>query len=339
MINFSLPTDYSDLGVVFLIGLVAGISTCGGLIASFVLAISAKNNANLNLSFYQKLFPHVIFNFGRVFFFTLFGVLAGWIGQYLMLNNFLIGSLVLFSSLYLLLLGVKMLKISKKIDRLDLSFKFLSNLIPQFDYFKQKGLTSSLGIFFLGGLTFFLPCGFTQAIQIFTLSLANPFYSGLTMFVFALGTTPGLLGIASATNLFNGDNQKILTKIIGIIVIYFSIINIINSFNLLGFNYFQQLDESQNFKISNGIQEINMIQTHKGYSPNLLVVKKNIPVKLTVSSKNNATCASYLVIEEYGVRRFLELGDNLIEFTPTKTGDIKFSCGMGMHPGIIRVIE
>lgn len=338
-LNFTLPTDYSNLGVVFLVGIVAGISTCGGLIASFVLGISAKNKDNhLNHNFLINIKPHLIFNLGRIIFFTFFGYLTGLIGQYLILSNSFAGILVLFSSLYLLVLGVKLLKISKYVNGVNLSLKFLEKFTPKFNYLKEN-ISSNFGVFILGGLTFFLPCGFTQAIQIYTLTLANPSISALTMLVFALGTSPGLLALASATSLLSGRFGDIIFRIIGSIVIYFSILNIGNSINLLGIGYFTNAESKQEFKIINGYQEVIMTQTHKGYSPNLLIVKNKIPVKLIVDSKNNATCASYLVIEEYGVRKFLELGENVIEFTPNKTGEIKFSCGMGMHPGIIKVVE
>jgi len=339
-LNTNLPTDFSNLGVVFLIGVVAGISTCGGLIASFVLGISARNiDTNSTQNFLQRIKPHLFFNLGRIFFFTLFGFLAGVIGQYLLLNNTLIGFLILFSSIYLLILGLKLLKISKYVDRLNLSFSFLEKISPKLVKFKDKSLSSNLGLFLLGGVTFFLPCGFTQAVQIYTLTLANPFYSALTLFVFAVGTSPGLLALASATSFISGKMGEILFKIIGLIVIYFSVINIISSINLLGLNVFINSSDSEKFKIINGYQEVKMTQTHKGYHPNYLIVKKDIPVRLVIDSKNNSTCASYIVIEEYGIRKFLELGENLIEFTPKKIGEIKFSCGMGMHPGVINVVD
>ncbi|HCB52054.1 TPA: hypothetical protein DEP21_05855 [Patescibacteria group bacterium] len=46
-----------------------------------------------------------------------------------------------------------------------------------------------------GVLTFFLPCGFTLAMQILAISSGNFWMGGLIMGFFALGTLPGLLGI------------------------------------------------------------------------------------------------------------------------------------------------
>ncbi|MBP6911491.1 sulfite exporter TauE/SafE family protein [Patescibacteria group bacterium] len=41
--------------------------------------------------------------------------------------------------------------------------------------------------------TFFLPCGFTQSMQVYTLSTGSFLAGGLTMLSFALGTLPMLL--------------------------------------------------------------------------------------------------------------------------------------------------
>jgi len=343
MFNFFniLPIDYSNFGVVFLVGIIAGISTCGGLLSSFVLGISGANFQNLeNKPFIQKIKPHLLFNLGRVVFFTFFGFLSGLLGQFLIINNFLLGLFVLLTSLYLLILGIKLLKISKIVNSLDLGFSSLKILFPKIIHFKEKSISSKIGIFLLGGLTFFLPCGFTQAIQIYTITLADPFYSGLTMFIFSIGTMPGLLSLGAATTFVQGKYKELLTKIIGVVIVFFSLLNIINSFNLLGINPYTIINNSQNFQINAaGFQEVKMVQNHKGYEPNLLIVKKNIPVKLIIDSKNNTTCASYIVIEKFNIRKFLELGINTLEFTPTEAGDFQFSCGMGMHPGIVRVIE
>ena len=55
-----------------------------------------------------------------------------------------------------------------------------------------------------GAATFFLPCGFTQAVQLYALSTGSPVSAGLTMAVFAVGTSPGLLALASLPNLGRG---------------------------------------------------------------------------------------------------------------------------------------
>ena len=82
-----------------------------------------------------------------------------------------------------------------------------------------------------------------------------------------------------------------------------------------------------------------MVQNASGYSPNTLTVKKGIPVKWVITSKDVNTCASSLVSSSLKIRKGLSLGENIIEFTPTETGVLKFSCSMGMYRGSFNVIE
>jgi sulfite exporter TauE/SafE len=48
----------------------------------------------------------------------------------------------------------------------------------------------------LGAASFFLPCGFTQAVQIFALSTGSPLFGAALLATFAVGTAPGLLALA-----------------------------------------------------------------------------------------------------------------------------------------------
>jgi sulfite exporter TauE/SafE len=85
--------------------------------------------------------------------------------------------------------------------------------------------------FLLGAVTFFLPCGFTQAMQIQALSLESFWKGGLTMLLFALGTFPVLALLSfGAAPLKNGKRAGIFFKTAGLIVIVLALFNILNGF-------------------------------------------------------------------------------------------------------------
>jgi len=42
---------------------------------------------------------------------------------------------------------------------------------------------------------------------------------------------------------------------------------------------------------------------------------------------------------QYNIRQNLKAGENTIEFTPTETGRINFSCSMGMYTGSFNVVD
>ncbi|KMY31851.1 hypothetical protein ACZ11_06585 [Lysinibacillus xylanilyticus] len=74
-----------------------------------------------------------------------------------------------------------------------------------------------------------------------------------------------------------------------------------------------------------------------GYAPENVKVKAGIPVKLHFQKSFTGGCLSFLLIEDFQLEKTLEKGDNLVEFTPEKTGIYTFHCGMNMYSGKIIV--
>ena len=59
---------------------------------------------------------------------------------------------------------------------------------------------------------------------------------------------------------------------------------------------------------------------------------------LVVTRKTDATCARELVIQDQGIRKELPLDNPVaIDFTPQKSGEIRYACGMGMIGGVLLV--
>ena len=78
--------------------------------------------------------------------------------------------------------------------------------------------------------------------------------------------------------------------------------------------------------------------TAKGFEPASVNLKANVPAKLTFLRTTNETCATEVVIPDYKIKKELPLNKAVdVEFTPTKTGDFAFACGMNMFKGKIVV--
>jgi len=201
--------------------------------------------------------------------------------------------------------------------------------------------------FIMGASTFFLPCGFTQAMQLFAISSGSPITGALTMGVFALGTAPGLLGIGSLTSMVKGAFAKPFFKFAGLVVIFMALFNISNGLNLSGIDVNAFLTKSStvsvkadpNVTLENGVQIVKMTQTASGYSPNSFTIKKGIPVKWIITSEDAFTCAASIVSSKLGIRKNLEAGENSIEFTPTEAGQVRFTCSMGMYSGVFNIVD
>jgi len=88
----------------------------------------------------------------------------------------------------------------------------------------------------------------------------------------------------------------------------------------------------------NNVQIIRMDQIGAGYKPNSFTIKKDVPVKWIITSKSQS-CAASIFSKQLNINQELTPGENIIEFTPTKTGKIYFSCFMGMYSGYFTVIN
>jgi len=347
--NFSIKSgsDYGSLPIVFLVGLTAGISTCMALVGGLVLAASARFvEKHPQSSILQKFKPHLFFNLGRIASFFVLGGIIGYAGSFFQLSSTTLGFLTIAVGGVMVLLGLQLIEIFPRLN--GLQFTLPKSVSRAFGMKEQSEKEySHKNSFILGASTFFLPCGFTQAMQLFAISSGNPITGALTMGVFALGTAPGLLGIGGLTSIIKGAFAKPFFKFAGLVVIFMAIFNISNGLNLAGINVNAFLNQSSavttqadpNVTLENGVQIVKMTQNASGYSPNSFTIKKGIPVKWIITSEDAFTCAASIVSSKLGIRKNLSAGENIIEFTPTEAGNIRFTCSMGMYSGSFNVID
>lgn len=84
---------------------------------------------------------------------------------------------------------------------------------------------------------------------------------------------------------------------------------------------------------------ITMQVTSAGFTPDHIKVRKDKPVTLLITRTTDETCAKEIVIDEYQVNTKLPLNKQVsVTFTPTKSGELKYGCGMNkMVSGVITV--
>jgi len=82
-----------------------------------------------------------------------------------------------------------------------------------------------------------------------------------------------------------------------------------------------------------GLQEVK-ITVKGGYSPDVIVVKQGVPVRLDFYRDETASCSEEVVFGDFGIARQLPAFKTTpIEFTPDKSGEFTFTCGMNMMRG------
>lgn len=97
--------------------------------------------------------------------------------------------------------------------------------------------------------------------------------------------------------------------------------------------FFGERDKTTAGITESGVQEIK-VTVKGGYSPDVIVVKQGIPVRLAFYRDENASCTEQVIFGDFGIARSLPAFETTpIEFTPDKAGEFVFACGMNMVRG------
>lgn len=344
-INVGSTSNPSGLLVVLLIGLTAGLSTCMAMVGGLILSVSARfSEKHPEATPIQKFRPHLFFNLGRIGSYFLLGGIIGLVGKAFQLSGPTLGILTILVGIVMLVMGLQLTELFPRLSNGGLTLPAGISKFLGLKKHRQKEYSHANSIL-VGALTFFLPCGFTQAMQLYAMSTGNFFSGALIMGVFALGTAPGLLGVGGLTSVLKGVFAKKFFKFTGMLVISLAIFNLSNGWNLTGWkNVFAASGKSTividdpNVKLVDGFQIVSMTQTATGYTPNLFTIRQGIPVKWIIDSEDSGSCSSSIIASKINIQKFLSLGENTIEFTPKDIGEIRFSCVMGMYSGRFNVV-
>ncbi|MCX6715973.1 MAG: sulfite exporter TauE/SafE family protein [Candidatus Taylorbacteria bacterium] len=223
IVNWVDATEIS-YGTAFIIGIVASLSSCMAVVGGLLLSMSAtfaKEN--------DKVKPQIMFHAGRLVSFFVLGGVIGAIGSAFTLSATATFVLSILIGLVMLILGINLLDVFHWTKKLQPSMpKFLGK-----HAFGIAKLNHTLTPLIVGIATFFLPCGFTQSMQLYTLSTGSFLAGALTMFSFALGTLPILALVSfSSFSIRNSSRSGIFFKTAGLIVIMFALFNIFNIINI-----------------------------------------------------------------------------------------------------------
>lgn len=338
----------SSLPAFFVFGLLAGVSSCAALVGGMILSMSKQwsNIYDSKESTLKKLQPHFMFNAGRLLSYIVLGAVLGAIGSKLQISLKFTSVLVIGVSAMMLLLALQMLGV-KALRKFQVAMpKFITRYVADETNFQGRYMPS-----LMGALTFFLPCGFTITAQGLALISGSALQGGLIMFLFALGTAPGLLAIGLSSIKFSQKphlSSRFL-KIAGALVLFFAFSNINNQLNVLGVaslnNIFIQSSSASSKEglapIVNGKQVLKMDASSSGYSPNYFKIKAGLPVRWEITDTGTSGCTNAVISKGLfdGDIPLTPGQTSIKEFTASKPGKYKFSCWMGMVSGIIEVVD
>lgn len=335
----SASTSDGSLLVVLVVGLAAGVSTCMALVGGLVLAVSASHAASVDddgRPARTSWRPHLAFQAGRIVGFGLLGAVLGALGAQIGLPERAQAVITLAVALVMVVLGVRLLGLSPRIAA------WSPSLPPSLG--RRLGLDerssrpySDARTAVLGALTFFLPCGFTQAIQLYAMTTGSALTAGVTMAVFAIGTAPGLLAVGGLPRIGSAAVRRQMLAIAGALLIAFAAVNATGAAGLLGWT--QQRAEvptaiTPNVSVGAGTQTVSMEQTTRGYVPQTSVVAPGVPIRWEITSVSDLSCAAYLRGVSWDWRLDLRTGANVVTLPALEPGQrYDFACVMGMYSG------
>jgi sulfite exporter TauE/SafE len=339
-----------DLGtgsllLVLALGLAAGMSTCMAIVGGIVLAISASaagraaaKGAETRTSVWRT---NLIFQGGRIVGFGLLGVALGALGRSATMPQPVVIALMVAVAVAMLLVGLRLAELSPRVAG-------WSPTIPA-ALGDQLGLTGDVparrtaGTLLAGAATFFLPCGFTQAVQLYAFSTGSPSSAGAIMATFAIGTAPALFAVAGVPTLLKGTKKVAMLRALGVVVVGFAVINATSAMRLAGVDFTTGASGAQtvsaNVSLTPTGQTINTTQDGDGYHPGDAVIYAGRPTHWVMTSTAPFTCASTVISKELGVQTTLAGGRNVVELPKLSAGTYGYTCGMGMYSGRIVVIQ
>jgi sulfite exporter TauE/SafE/copper chaperone CopZ len=339
---------FATLALVFTLGVVASVSTCMALVGGLVLSVAARfAKAHPTMSTAGRLRPQLMFNLGRVVGFGVLGAALGAIGGAFELNLHLLALAMIAVAVVMGTLGLRLTGLSPRLARFTLTLP--GSWGSWLDRSEGPGAYPRAyrdsGTLLLGAASFFLPCGFTQAVQVYALASGSAVQAGLIMAAFALGTTPGLLGAGALGSLVSGRRAHHFFRFVGVAVCALALVNLMGAAQILRPGWFTRQPvetstaRSSNVEDSGERQVLKTVQNGAGYSPKVAAVYAGRPVRWEIDSQSLG-CASTMNLEAMGLGVVsLKDGLNVFEFTPEATGVLAYTCGMGMFPAQIDVIE
>lgn len=322
--------------LIFFIGFLVSFH-CVGMCGALVITYTTKHNADNKGK--TSFLPHVQYNLGRLISYSVIGGILGGFGSFFAINPIFTGTVTLIAGFFMIVMGLSLATNFGWLEKVKLR---MPRFIARFLY-NQRYSKKPKGPFIIGIFNGFMPCGPLQAMQIYALASGSVITGALSMGVYALGTIPLMFGFGSFISLISQERIKQVMKLSGVIVIVLGLFMFNRGLINFGYGFRGFVSErAGNEYVIEGDTEYQVVKielSYNGYSPNVIFIKKDIPVRWIIDVKQMSGCTDEILLSDYDIRKKLDYGENVIEFIPDKLGEIKFSCWMQMVWGKFIVSE
>jgi uncharacterized protein len=312
------------LGIALLIGLVASISTClavtGGIVIGYAETISDKNPRK----------THLLFHWARIFAFVVGWWLLGVVGGGLQTTIWLSLILNILVWVLLLYLGLQIWGFVPNISRRWIHLPW--GIVKYISKIKDPKYA-----WLVWALTFFVPCGFTQSMQIIALQSGWFWQWGIMMWFFALGTLPVLLGLWLWTGYIK-EKIRIFNPIIASLLVAFGVFTLFNGSQLL--KTIQTNNNQAIYQSNQETSEVEIVQVGHDwwqFIPSTIILNQGKNYIVRVTPERNWIGCMY-ALAYWGKSYLIKEGEVFDLYVDgSRKKNIPLVCGMGMRQWLITI--
>ncbi|USN99952.1 MAG: sulfite exporter TauE/SafE family protein [Phycisphaeraceae bacterium] len=227
------PFDMLTLAGAVLVASVLGSTHCAGMCGGLVLfAVGADGKLRRHIPL------HAAYHAGRGITYTLLGVVAGSIGAAVDFSGRFAG----FQRSASLIAGGAMIVFGLVALVRALGFKLAHAKLPaRYTKLVEKGHRFALGLppiqraWAVGLLTTLLPCGWLYAFAITAAGTASPFWGGMVLLAFWVGTLPMMVTLGAGLQALTGPLRSRLPFVTALIVIAVGLLTVLGRIGLPSF--------------------------------------------------------------------------------------------------------
>ena len=218
-----------DLLTIISIAFLGSFGHCIGMCGGIVFAYSSIK-IEPQSSKVSKSIAHLLYSFGRVFTYSMLGVVFGSLGKVVRFSEFSNGILLIVAGVAMILAGLSLMGKLKFLTVIEHSFS--DSVVYKNSFKKILNSKSNSSFFLLGMLNGLLPCGFVYFFAITAASTADPLYGALVMAIFGLSTVPAMFSVGFLASLANATSfRNMMMSLSSIIVILYGVFTVYHGYN------------------------------------------------------------------------------------------------------------
>lgn len=279
----------------------------------------------------------------KLFSYIILGALLGWVGSFFTLSVSLQAILMIVVALFMVGTALAMLDVHP-------AFRFFILQPPHFIRHMVRAQSKRADWFapaLLGLFTVFIPCGTTQAMMALSVATGNPLGGALVLGVFVLGTSPMFFLLGYSIDKLKDLFASRFSMVTAAVVISVGAWNFNSGMTLMGSPFAPARLAKSAFctmtfcpvsERTNPTNNVTITFQSRGYSVDNPVIKAGERITLNLVNANGGGCIQSFTVPKYGIQTVVPVGSSqTVEFTAPDSGEVAFTCSMGMYSGTLLV--